>query len=88
VRVAAPLEPGVAARLEETVCRLAGERISVRIEEAADIIGGVWIRIGDTVIDGSVRGRLAVLRQHLCAHCQLALSSGDEEPPAAPSQAQ
>ncbi|MDH5288175.1 MAG: F0F1 ATP synthase subunit delta, partial [Betaproteobacteria bacterium] len=31
------------------------------------LIGGARIRVGDTVIDGSVRGKLAVMQQALTA---------------------
>jgi F-type H+-transporting ATPase subunit delta len=33
----------------------------------ASLIGGVYLRVGDQVIDGSVVGKLAALRDHLTA---------------------
>jgi F-type H+-transporting ATPase subunit delta len=32
------------------------------------ILGGVIVRVGDTVMDGSVRKRLATLRSRMLAH--------------------
>ncbi len=55
---------------EETVSKLAaalGERLAreVKVTTAQDesLLGGVLIRAGDTVIDGSVRGRLSKLAE-------------------------
>lgn len=43
------------------------QRSSVRLEEEVDpsILGGVIVQLGDTLIDGSVRTRLARMREHL-----------------------
>jgi F0F1-type ATP synthase delta subunit len=32
---------------------------------AADLLGGLWVKAGDKVLDLSVRGRFEDLRQHL-----------------------
>ncbi|HOG45411.1 MAG TPA: F0F1 ATP synthase subunit delta, partial [Anaerolineae bacterium] len=29
------------------------------------VLGGVWLRVGDRIIDGSLRGRLEALRKQL-----------------------
>jgi F-type H+-transporting ATPase subunit delta len=31
------------------------------------LIGGVYVRVGDQVIDGTVAGKLAAMREHLTA---------------------
>jgi F-type H+-transporting ATPase subunit delta len=42
-----------------------GKTILMRTKVSPDILGGVVARVGDHLIDGSVRHRLAVLRQQL-----------------------
>jgi F-type H+-transporting ATPase subunit delta len=42
-----------------------GASLEARFEVDADLIGGVWIRIGDEVLDGTIAGRLAALREKL-----------------------
>jgi F-type H+-transporting ATPase subunit delta len=53
----------IAARLEE----LTGDRVSLETNVDPSLLGGVVVRIGDRLIDGSVRGRLERLRVQLAA---------------------
>jgi F-type H+-transporting ATPase subunit delta len=46
---------------------LAGSRIQASFTEDASILGGTVVRIGSTVYDGSVRGRLDRLKEALIA---------------------
>jgi F-type H+-transporting ATPase subunit delta len=48
--------------LAGSVARLAGSRIEASFKLDASILGGTVVRIGSTVYDGSVRGRLERLR--------------------------
>lgn len=67
VTSAVALEP---AELEAIAGRLR-DQTGVAIEIAAavdpDLIGGLTVRLGDRLIDASVRGRLERLRDHLVA---------------------
>jgi len=54
-------EAAVAARVEEVT----GKRAYLRKRVDPAIIGGLVLRIGDTIIDGSVRSRLEQLRERL-----------------------
>jgi len=47
--------------------KLAGKRIRMRVSVDEKLIGGVVARIGSTVYDGSVRGRLRSLERRLTA---------------------
>jgi F-type H+-transporting ATPase subunit delta len=47
------------------VGRLAGSRVEANFKLDSSIIGGTVVRIGSTVYDGSVRGRLERLREEL-----------------------
>jgi F-type H+-transporting ATPase subunit delta len=49
------------------VGKLAGSRIEASFKLDATILGGTVVRIGSTVYDGSVRGRLARLKESLTA---------------------
>jgi len=47
------------------VGRLAGSKIDATFKLDASILGGTVVRIGSTVYDGSVRGRLDRLKEQL-----------------------
>jgi F-type H+-transporting ATPase subunit delta len=47
--------------------RLFGKRVVPHISLNPAILGGVIVKVGDTVMDGSVRKRLSVLRQRMLA---------------------
>jgi F-type H+-transporting ATPase subunit delta len=53
--------------LMDGVGRLAGARIAPVFKLDASILGGAVVRIGSTVYDGSVRGRLERLREAMVA---------------------
>jgi F-type H+-transporting ATPase subunit delta len=53
--------------LAEGVARLAGGRIAPRFTQDESILGGTVVRIGSTVYDGSIRGRLERLKGQLTA---------------------
>lgn len=44
-----------------------GADLEIQFEVDASLLGGVRLRVGDQVIDGSVAGKLAALRDHLTA---------------------
>ncbi|HEX5823443.1 MAG TPA: ATP synthase F1 subunit delta [Candidatus Limnocylindrales bacterium] len=64
---ASPLEDAeivaITARLEQ----MSGNQVALETAVDPDLIGGVVVRIGDRLIDGSVRGRLERLRNQLAA---------------------
>lgn len=65
VVTAVPLSPKEQEALRAQVRRRFGEEVAVRFEVQPDILGGVIIRFGDKVINGSLAGRLAALHQRL-----------------------
>ena len=65
-----------------------GHPVSVVSEIDPQIIGGIWIRIGDQVIDGSLAGRLEMLRHHLRAQTRIAASTISPPQPPTPSQSE
>ena len=65
---ARPLEEQERARLEGQVVELAGTRVNATFREDKSLIGGAIVRIGSTIYDGSVRGRLERLRERLVSN--------------------
>lgn len=65
VRSAVELDEGQRSRLESALGRLAGRRVEVRVAVDPGLLGGFVARIGNTVVDGSVRHRLEVLKERL-----------------------
>lgn len=66
VRSFLPLSPQQRSALESRLtARLAGRKIDLRAVEDRALLGGLSVRIGDTVIDGSVAARLKELREQL-----------------------
>ncbi len=53
--------------LVESVGKLARARVQATFKLDKDILGGTIVRIGSTVYDGSVRGRLERLREELAS---------------------
>lgn len=53
--------------LQEKVERMAGGRVELHFQVDESLLGGVQLRLGDRLIDGSVRGRLERLRNELAA---------------------
>jgi F-type H+-transporting ATPase subunit delta len=62
---ARPLEEQERAKLEGQVAELAGTRVNATFREDKSLIGGAIVRIGSTIYDGSVRGRLERLKERL-----------------------
>jgi F-type H+-transporting ATPase subunit delta len=58
IRSAFPLENAQITALVADVSRRFKRRVQPRVTVDKDLIGGVHIKVGDEVIDGSVRGKL------------------------------
>ena len=65
VTTAYPLSEEDRAELIQALERNLGKRVQLVLHEDRQLIGGVRIRAGDKVIDGSVRGRLERLAKRL-----------------------
>lgn len=65
VRSSVPLDADLQARLAKALSRGLGKLVEVKVIVDPSIMGGVVARVGDTVIDGSVRHRLEKLRETL-----------------------
>ncbi|HEB77977.1 MAG TPA: F0F1 ATP synthase subunit delta [Methylothermaceae bacterium] len=65
VTTAYPLTEEDQARLVQALQRNLGKRVRLDVKEDHQLIGGVRIRAGDKVMDGSVRGQLERLAKRL-----------------------
>lgn len=67
VTVARPATADEERAITEQLTRALGKRVVTHLRVDPAIMGGVVVRVGDTVMDGSVRRRLAALRSRLIA---------------------
>jgi F-type H+-transporting ATPase subunit delta len=65
VRSAVPLDERIRDRLAKALSHATGKEVEVKVVVDPNVLGGVVARIGDTVIDGSVRHRLDQLKERL-----------------------
>jgi F-type H+-transporting ATPase subunit delta len=63
VQSARPLPEDLQASVKQNLTRAYGAGLTTSFEENAALIGGLRIKVGSDVYDGSVRGRLAALEQ-------------------------
>ena len=62
---AAPLTDDETRALTERLEGLTGGRVELEVQVDPSLLGGLVVRVGDRLIDGSVRGRLERLRNQL-----------------------
>jgi len=65
VRTAYELSDEDRAALEGELRSLTGKQVRLETKVDASIMGGIVIRVGDTVYDGSITNQLATLRERL-----------------------
>lgn len=65
VRTAIPLDKSQTDRLAQALSKATGKNVSVKVIVDPSVIGGIVARVGDVVIDGTVRHKLESLKQHL-----------------------
>jgi F-type H+-transporting ATPase subunit delta len=65
VRTAFPIDEARRAQLAEALGQATGKHVTVKVTIDPSVLGGVIARVGDTVIDGTIRHRLEQLRESL-----------------------
>jgi len=65
VTTAVPLAKEDEQKLARQLGRMVGKKIEIKSDINPGIIGGFTARIGDRLLDGSVRGKLAALKKEL-----------------------
>jgi F-type H+-transporting ATPase subunit delta len=67
VTTARPLEADERQDIERKVAALTGTQVQATYHEDKSLLGGVIVRVGSTVYDGSVKGRLDQLKEQLAS---------------------
>jgi F-type H+-transporting ATPase subunit delta len=67
VTTAVPLTEAEKEAMRAKLTQRFDSELEIQFEVDASLLGGVYLRVGDQVIDGSVAGKLAALRDHLTA---------------------
>ncbi|MGN6370522.1 MAG: ATP synthase F1 subunit delta [Phycisphaerae bacterium] len=62
---ATELNPGVLDRIRQSLAQKAGGSVDLKVKIDPSLIGGVMVRIGDTLIDGSVATQLEKIEEQL-----------------------
>ena len=65
VRTAVPLDEDRRRRLAEALGRATGKNVELKVVIDPSVIGGVLARVGDQVIDGTIRRRLELARERM-----------------------
>jgi F-type H+-transporting ATPase subunit delta len=65
VRAAAPLSTRHRGRLEQALAAQTGGPVHLNVVVEPDLVGGIKVEIGDEVVDGTVRSRLADVERRL-----------------------
>lgn len=65
VKTAFPLKDDLLPSLKKTLEGVTGKEVEMMIEEDRSLVGGIVIKIGDTVYDGSIKSQLNSIRELL-----------------------
>ena len=67
VTSAIELDPGVVGKIGEEVERQTGEKVELTSRVDSEILGGIVLRVGNMVLDASIRARLEKLRKSVAS---------------------
>jgi F-type H+-transporting ATPase subunit delta len=65
VTSAIELDPGVVGKIGEEVERQTGEKVELSSQVDGEILGGIVLRVGNVIMDASIRTRLEQLRKQV-----------------------
>jgi F-type H+-transporting ATPase subunit delta len=65
VRSAVPLDEGQREKLKDAITRATGKQVELKVLVDPTVIGGLLVRVGDQVFDGTVRRRLEMAKEHI-----------------------
>ncbi len=65
VASAAPLDAALRDQLSGALAGATGKKVRCEYSQQPDLLGGVRVKIGSTIFDGSVRARLENLRHRM-----------------------
>ncbi len=67
MRVAQPLDQQQTERLSAALARTYGREVALQVDVDPSVLGGVEVRVGDSVLDGTVARRLEKVRRQLAS---------------------
>lgn len=67
VRSAVPLDDNQRTKLAEALSKATGKNVELKVLIDPSVIGGVYAKVGDTIIDGTVRRKLERLKEEVKA---------------------
>ena len=65
VKTAYPLTSELEGALKQRVAEMTGKEVEMTVEDDASLIGGLIVRVGDTMFDGSIKTQLGNMRKLL-----------------------
>jgi F-type H+-transporting ATPase subunit delta len=65
VTTAVPMEPEQVQRIKAQLEGMVGQEVVITSQVDPEVLGGMMARVGDRIIDGTLRGRLVALKRHL-----------------------
>jgi F-type H+-transporting ATPase subunit delta len=65
VRSAYPLNAELEQALKQRVAEMTGKEVEMTVEDDSSLIGGLVVRVGDTLYDGSIKAQLGNIRKLL-----------------------
>jgi ATP synthase F1 delta subunit len=65
VTSAVELDDGTVARLRDRIAEQTGRKVDFSSEVDPDILGGIVVRVGNSILDASIRNRLESLRKQV-----------------------
>ena len=65
VRSAVPLDEDAQRRIAEALSKATGKKVSVKALVDESVVGGIYAKVGDTVIDGTIKRRLEQLKEQV-----------------------
>jgi F-type H+-transporting ATPase subunit delta len=65
VRTAVPLDGDQREKLKDAIARATGKQVELKVLIDPSVVGGLLVRVGDQIFDGTVRRRLQMAREHV-----------------------
>ena len=65
VRSAVPLDGDQRQKLTDAIAKATGKQVELKVLVDPAVLGGLLVRVGDQVFDGTVRRRLQTAREHI-----------------------
>jgi len=78
VTTAEPIDAGLEKQIKKSLSRSLGQDVQIRSRTDSTIIGGMVVRIGDKVFDGSVANQLGTLREQAISKMAQEIRAGKD----------